>query len=156
MYDQDVPPLALQDGNESQPGGHWWAPAGDGHVSVAESESTYIRPCSYCGMPADSVDHIPPRHMRAQLTAVELVAVVVEEVPACRECNSALGCRPLLTIGQRREFIKDWLTKRYAKYLRIPTWSEAELSVMGPSLQGMIRRNLAIRDMVRERIRWPR
>jgi hypothetical protein len=40
--------------------------SGEGFLS-AEEESLYLTPCIYCGMPASSVDHIPPRHMRAQL-----------------------------------------------------------------------------------------
>lgn len=127
-----------------------------GDLCAKEAESVYVSPCAYCGMPADSVDHIPPRHMRVQLSELELQAMIVMEVPACRECNSALGAKPLLTVGARREWVKSWLSRHYAKYLRIPEWREEDLAALGQSLQGMVRRNIAIRDTVRDRIRWPK
>lgn len=121
---------------------------------ASESSGLYITPCIYCGMPASSVDHIPPQSMRMQLGAVELAAIHEQEVPACRECNSALGARPLLTVTERRAYVKDWLRRHYASYLRIPEWCESDLLQLGAGLQGMIRRNIAVRDDVRKRLRW--
>lgn len=117
-------------------------------------EDDCITPCIYCGMPADSIDHIPPRHMRDQLFGVGLVAMHEREVASCRECNSGLGARPLITIGERRAYIKEYLRRRYAEYLRIPTWSDDELKSFGEGLQKMIERNMLIRDEVRQRLAW--
>lgn len=126
-----------------------------GQLCAKESLAKYISPCSYCGAPADSIDHIPPRHMRMQLREMELTPFTVMEVPSCRECNSALGARPLLTIGHRRSWIKGWLKRRYAKYLRIPNWTEEELATFGPGLRGVVIRNMAKRDLIKQRIQWP-
>ena len=126
-----------------------------GQLCVQERQSSYVSPCVYCGMPADSVDHVPPRYMRAQLSQLELKAMTVIEVPACRECNCALGARPLLTVGHRRAWIKEWLKKRYRTYLNIPNWTEEELAEFGIGLRGKVRRGMAIRDNVRNRIQWP-
>ena len=126
-----------------------------GQLCVQDGQAGYVSPCVYCGMPADSVDHVPPRYIRAQLAQVELKPVTVVEVPACRECNCALGARPLLTVGHRRAWIKDWLKRRYRTYLNIPNWTEEELAEFGEGLRGKVRRGMAIRDTVRERIQWP-
>lgn len=126
-----------------------------GQLCVQESRADYVPPCSYCGVPANSIDHIPPRHMRMQLREMELTALTVLEVPSCKECNSALGARPLLTVGHRRAFIKKWLAQRYAKYLRIPNWTEEELAGFGAGLRGRVKRNMQIRETIKERLRWP-
>lgn len=122
--------------------------------SASESGRAYLTPCIYCGMPCDSTDHIPPRHLRDQLVGLDLVALGEKEVPACRECNSALGRRPLITVLERRGYVKNFLRRKYASYLRIPNWTEEELETFGHDLQGMIRRNLALRDEVRKRLAW--
>ena len=67
-----------------------------------------LTPCIYCGLPSDSIDHLPPRSMRYQLGAVELIATHEKEVCSCREGNSAFGARPLLTITERREYVKSY------------------------------------------------
>ncbi len=125
-----------------------------GKICVKECDGVYITPCVYCGMPASSIDHIPPRHMRRQFSAIDLSAVHEREVPACLECNSALGARPLLTITERRDYVKAWLRRRYTKYLKIPNWTDAELLELGENLRRMIQRNIAVRDDVRNRIAW--
>lgn len=120
-----------------------------------ESKELYIRPCVYCGMPADTVDHVPPRHMRVQIQALGLVGIQEREVPACRECNSALGARPLLTVTERRDYMKDFIRRRYKSVLRMKDFTEEELLELGESLRGMIRRNLSMRQIIQQRLRWP-
>lgn len=121
---------------------------------ISEEADEYIKPCVYCGLPGDSVDHIPPRSLRRQLLDIELVAMKEMEVPACRECNAALGARPIITITERREYIKKYLRRRYASYIRIPNWTAEELSEFGNDLRGMICRNMAVRDCALQRIAW--
>lgn len=75
-------------------------------LCASKSSESDVKVCIYCGMSADSIDHVPPRHLRAQLAEIELLALGTKEVDACRECNSALGRRPLLTITERRRYIK--------------------------------------------------
>lgn len=124
-------------------------------LSCRESQELYIQPCIYCGMPADTVDHVPPRHMRAQLQELQLLAVYEREVPACRECNCTLGSRPLLTITERRDYMKDFIRRRYKSVLRMKDFTEEELLQFGESLRGMLRRNLSMKYIVQQRLRWP-
>lgn len=56
--------------------------------------------CAYCGVPADTLDHVKPRHKGGNTVASNLV-------PACRKCNRSKGS----------EDWQDW-------FLRHDRWSE--------------------------------
>jgi hypothetical protein len=59
-------------------------------------------------------------------------------------------------MGERREFVRGWLKRRYAKYLRIPNWTQENLAELSENLQGMVRRGITIRDLTRQRLAWGR
>jgi hypothetical protein len=112
--------------------------------------------CEYCGMPGDSVDHVPPKVTRQKLIDLGIAdRYPFCEVTACRECNSALGCRPLWTVSARRKFVKTWLRRRYKKLLSIPDWTDRELLDLGPAMQRYVIDSLTKRDIIDDRIRWP-
>jgi hypothetical protein len=50
--------------------------------------------------------------------------------------------------------VHDWLRQRHAKLLEMPDWSEEELSQMGPNAKRDIRRALAARKQLRERLSY--
>ena len=118
------------------------------------AETVFIEPCVYCGQPADSIDHIPPRSLRSFLPEIGLVAKE-QEVHACRECNCVLGARPILTIGERRAFVKLWLKKRYRKYLHIPSWTQTDLAELSPTLRKYVERGLTMQYFIKQRLQWP-
>jgi hypothetical protein len=104
---------------------------------------------------ADSVDHVPPRAARPQIIALGLASrYPFQEVPACRECNSALGYAGPWHLAQRKVWIKRWLRRRYAKYLRIPMWTDSELGRLGPQFQQFVIAGLARKAEVEHRLRW--
>lgn len=115
------------------------------------------RPCVYCGAISDTIDHIPPQHVRAFL-AEEFGdrRWPFLEVPACRECNCVLGGKALWTVGSRKRFMKEWIRKRYARYLKMPEWSDEEIA--GLSHRGEILKTvvygMAIKKMTRQRLLW--
>jgi hypothetical protein len=109
--------------------------------------------CVYCGLTASTVDHVPPSSVRPTLIHLGLaLRFPFQEVRACAECNSALGARPLWTVGSRRAYIKQWLRNRYARYLRIPDWTDSELAKLSPDMQTFTLQGLAVRDVTRQRI----
>lgn len=55
--------------------------------------------CAYCGVAADTLDHVKPRHKGGNTVTNNLV-------PACRECNRSKGS-------------EDW----HAWYATQPTWT---------------------------------
>ncbi len=114
-----------------------------------------IQPCEYCGMPADSLDHVPPQAVRPFLAESGLTGrYPFVEVWSCRECNCLLGARALFTIRSRADFIKKALAKRYAKFLRTPEWTDAELAKLGYVLQQIVINALVMKELVKSRIRW--
>lgn len=127
---------------------------GSDDLCSPDDSEDQLTACIYCGVPADSIDHIPPRHMRDQLLGVGLVAMHEREVSSCRECNSALGARPLITITERRDYIKEYLRRRYKSVLRIKDWREDDLALFGDDLRKMILRGIALKQLTRERIAW--
>ena len=112
-------------------------------------------PCAYCGVIANSVDHVPPRSQRDRLVALGLALQYdFFEVPACRECNSVLGARPLWTLRERRAYIKRMLKRRYADVLKIPDWTDSELAQMSPMMQTYILNGIEVREFIRQRVQY--
>ena len=60
-------------------------------------------------MPADTVDHVHPKSVVGEAT---------EFVVACRECNTALGDKVFKDAIAKRHWVKQWIARRYRKYLR--------------------------------------
>lgn len=106
-------------------------------------------------MPADTIDHVPPRSARERLKALGLSNLFPDiEVWACHECNAWLGARALWTIGQRKRLVKAALRRKYARFLRMPVWSDAELGRLGPNLRSSTIAAQIFREMVEERLRY--
>lgn len=115
--------------------------------------------CTYCGIVADTVDHVVPQWLlrRAGALNMDLSAVFRLqrwEVPACRECNSSLGNRIFPTLKERRAAAHAHIRRKYRSYINMPNWSEEEIAEMGPNAQVDIRKGLVIRDWARDRLRW--
>lgn len=115
--------------------------------------------CVYCGVFADSEDHVVPRHLleRAGELSVDLSKVMRMQrwvVPACRECNTMIGGRLYPTLAERRAAAHAGIRRKYASYLRVPDWSDEELDEMGPTAQREIVAAMAVRDWVRKRLAW--
>lgn len=110
--------------------------------------------CTYCGLVSDTKDHVPPQSVRPFLESVGEKRFPFLLVPACRECNCALGAKTLWTVRERKEYIKRWLEKRYAKVLSMPGWSDDEIQTLGPTLATDVVAAIVQRNMIRERLKW--
>lgn len=118
-------------------------------------DAVALRPCYYCGLVANTIDHVPPLVARPHIAALGLKGrYPFVTVPACHECNSGLGARALWTIPARKRWVKQWLTKRYRKYLNLPAWDDGELSRLGLNLRGHVLAGLEKQRVIRERLRW--
>lgn len=74
-----------------------------------------VEACYYCGVPADTIDHVPPRAARPAIIQTGLTSrYPFVEIPSCRECNCLLGARPLWLVKQRKKFVKGALKRRYS------------------------------------------
>ena len=112
-------------------------------------------PCYYCGMPADSIDHVPPITVRPRLLALGLdKRYKFVEVNACKECNSLIGARALWTLSQRKKFIKKALKLKYAKALRTANYTDSELKEFGSMLRDYILTQSLISELIKKRLAW--
>ncbi len=113
-----------------------------------------VEPCIYCGVPASSIDHIPPRIMRQRLADLGEYVGTWAEVPACRWCNSQIGDLALLTITDRKLYIKQRIRVKFKKLLSSPDWNEEQLSELGYSLKTKIVSAMAKKRLLKQRLAW--
>ena len=109
----------------------------------------------YCGAPADSIDHIPPKVARAKLLALNLaLAYPFATVDACRECNSTLGAKALWTVAERKAEIAACLRHKHRALLASPDWTQADLGTLGDTFKAHVAFQQAHKAIVRARIDW--
>lgn len=122
----------------------------------AETEPDEIYPpCYYCGQPGITVDHVPPISLRSRLGELGLNdRYTFHEVRACHECNVLLGARPLYTLTDRKRFMKRTLRRRYARFLRLPIWTDAQLAELGPTLKSSVLSAILTAEIVHKRLNW--
>jgi hypothetical protein len=113
------------------------------------------KPCRYCGLACDTIDHIPPQSVRPRLVELGIAnRYPFIEVWCCRECNTLLGARALWTVETRKKFIKQALRKRYHRYLNAPEWTDREISHLSGTLQRYVLNREIIKAMVEKRLTW--
>jgi hypothetical protein len=117
------------------------------------------QPCFYCGLPADTIDHVVPQSL---LQAVRdsgeegLIAAIDERhrrmtVRACHECNSLAGGKYHQRLDERAEYIRKRLAERYRKALAMPDWADTELMGLSERLRNYVISALLRRDLVLRR-----
>ena len=112
-------------------------------------------PCFYCGVPADTIDHVPPRSVRPFIVIEKLLhKYPFHEVTCCHECNVLLGDRALWSLPKRKKFIKRTLRIRYKRLLAAPAWTDEEKKPMGYSLKVIIEQKELMRRVLLERLSW--
>lgn len=104
--------------------------------------------CTYCGFSAGEHDHVPSRIV----SYVYHPDVLHMVVPACRQCNQALGSKQINTLYERALWLIGYYEMFYKKDLTMPFWSDKELSVMGPLMTDFIKRSWRQRELVEERL----
>lgn len=103
--------------------------------------------CVYCGDPADTKEHFPPRDEAGEFGTGLMLS-------ACKECNSIAGRNHAFSFQDRSRYVNDRLRVRLRKYLDFPDWSEAELKQVSAKFRKEILGHLAMRERSRARIEW--
>lgn len=106
--------------------------------------------CVYCGMPADTKDHILPRTWSGDSDRRRVVTV-----PACRECNSAIGEAYAPTVAERREIAHRYIRRRYAKYLKYVIRGQSDLDTMGHLMRTATIDARRKHEATMARLAWP-
>lgn len=86
-------------------------------MSFSDLQAKHLPPCTYCGEPATTRDHVPPRAFKPFNTFT---------VPCCRRCNQEiLRDLSLHTVDVRREYVQNELRRLQgvpaAKRLGVPS-----------------------------------
>lgn len=103
--------------------------------------------CYYCGCLGDSHDHVPPISLAPEdPDFCEDLAFWL--IPACRECNIALGVLPVLLIGARKAHLLRYYRSKYRKELRMPDWGKDEVEALGHNLRSKVLTGMAIKAAV--------
>ena len=105
--------------------------------------------CIYCGVPYEVEDHALPYSAKDAFHPDGRYLV-----PACRECNAIAADSVQRLLSQRISFVKFKLEKRYAKLLKMPSWSTKELGEMSQEFREMICCNEEKKRFVQERIQF--
>jgi hypothetical protein len=106
-------------------------------------------PCVYCGADASGYDHIPPLSTVFTMTELEIAYEDLRKYPCCAECNAFLGDSPLISLRDRRQLVRSRLQKKYAHYLRMPSWYESELAELSQELADDVRRHGRFADWIK-------
>lgn len=100
--------------------------------------------CVYCGMRAQTDDHFPPRCYTHKGFLF----------PSCGECNMLAGTEHPTNLEKRIAHVKQRIASRHRKALRVPIWSEDDLSELSPEMEKEIRAWQEKRRIAHGRLVW--
>lgn len=69
--------------------------------------------CAYCGMNADTRDHVYPISAMHALVMADITNYTSVIVPACKECNCLAGSKIFPTFNEKRAYLRNTLRARY-------------------------------------------
>lgn len=109
--------------------------------------------CFYCGLPADTWDHVIPVSYLAGLLDAGFVKYS-PVVPACRECNVLAGSAVFEDFAEKRAYVRTRLQKRYKDLLKMPYWFPEQIAEMGPNMAKRIRADMVRQQEVFDRLEF--
>lgn len=120
----------------------------------------WLTRCVYCGLPADTLDHVFPLALAANLDTArpgvrKALGQGLNRVPSCRQCNGIAGAKPFTSIRQKRWYIQDVLRKKLAADLHMPDWDKDELAELGHSMRVHVLQGIRARKRAAMRCNWP-
>lgn len=119
-----------------------------GHVAREEV-------CTYCGAPADTVDHIPATVTYEKMLATGIAAFSQYVVPACRDCNCfILNDLPLWTLRERLMHVAEQIPIRHGHILALPKWKQREIDELGPNMKQYVLAGMHNVTVIKNRIAY--
>lgn len=107
--------------------------------------------CTYCGSPANSLDHIiPVSYEFVSRKAANYSRKIT--VPCCEECNNKLSNNWLPTIAERAEHLSEAYRKKYKKILKSPHWEQWEIENLSGFLRKNVESNMILKENIKNRI----
>lgn len=111
-------------------------------------------PCTYCGLPADTVDHVPPLKALGVYGSEYFYGMGVQPstLPSCTECNVELSCRSLWWVDDRCAFLVERYKRKYFDLLDRPSWSQDEINELDGMLRGYVEDSAMLRMLTVRRL----
>lgn len=106
--------------------------------------------CVYCGVIAGTMDHLLPRTWTGEAARRNVLTV-----PACGECNSAIGDRYATSITRRRKIAHAYVACKNRRVLNMPAWPREDVRKLGPTLRSSVEKGIHERKLARARLSWP-
>ena len=106
--------------------------------------------CTYCGDTAEDLDHVIP-HSYASSTGKRSYGKT-KVVPCCKRCNSLLGNKKYLAIGERASYLLDRYRIKVNKLVSLPEWTEEELEDMGDFFKRGIKEDVYLKEKLIEKL----
>lgn len=97
--------------------------------------------CLYCGMPKQSLDHVPALSWVGAYGSEYFVNYGYKFllVPCCSECNNWLGSLKKFTLLERVTHVENKIWQKYEPYINGPVWEEDEIAEMGRKFRQTLR-----------------
>jgi hypothetical protein len=106
-------------------------------------------------MPATDIEHVTSLAFTRALSDIESVLPErLSLVPSCRECNSIAADKVFFNVSSKRRYIHQRIKVRYKKLLRIPPWTDQDLSELSLELAQFVRHGLRLREIILSRLKW--
>lgn len=110
--------------------------------------------CTYCGAPADTIDHtIPYSWFRTTGSDKRKQESVGFMTYACRECNSLLGSRIFPTFQKRLLWLNNRLREKHRKEMSV-LWDAEDIASVSGRLKQYIQQQNRINLEQRARVSW--
>ena len=112
--------------------------------------------CYYCGDPSQTIDHVPAVTVAYSIGLDELERrkINLYKVRACKQCNSILGSKELLTLDDRARFVYERLQKLYKRLLKAQEWDSEEILELGPVLRSYVLSHHDAKNWVEHRLQY--
>ncbi|MCL1076582.1 hypothetical protein D5R81_00080 [Parashewanella spongiae] len=121
---------------------------------VMAMESRHFNVCFYCGCIATEYDFIPPLKL-AEFYIRTGEEADFYEIPACNECFNLLKEDKSGLLGQRVDFVKSKLAKKYEKALRVyHLWHKDELDDFDHNFKKSLNAGIELGTETYERIKF--
>ena len=106
--------------------------------------------CIYCGDIASQRDHVPPI---SYISSIDITVYrkhyKMLKVPCCPDCNVKLSSNSLLTINDRKRFVRDKV--RRSKFMKTLRWDEDELNELHDLLRVSVEASMKMKDIYESR-----
>lgn len=108
--------------------------------------------CTYCGVPANALDHVVPVCYTENTRRTARYSRD-NTVPCCNECNSTLGGKWVITIPERAEHILNRYLVKYKKIINSAEWQPHEIKELKGVIKMTVVQGMNRKAIIKDRIK---